>query len=302
MRAALTAIRPPIAPWWSPLRWVETSVRARFRRWGFEERTARFGDAWVRYRVAGDGPPLLLVHGFGADGLWCWQHQAPLSARRRVLIPDLLWFGGSGADRAPSLRAQVDAVGALLDHEGLPRVDVAGISYGGFVAFALAVRRPERVRRLALVASPGPTWRRADTADLCARFGVSSSADLVCPVDPSGVRRLLELAWTRPPPVPRVVLDQVHRALFTDRVAEKRALIAELEAIEDAHADWRIDPPTLLLWGENDPLFPVDAAHRLAAAIGAHARVDVLPHTRHAPNLERPGAFNRLLSAFLDEA
>jgi pimeloyl-ACP methyl ester carboxylesterase len=292
-------VSAPVAPWWSPLRWVEAGHRARFRRWGFEERTAVLPGARIRYRVAGTGRPLVLVHGFGADGAWCWQYQAALAASRRVLIPDLLWFGGSDATAVPTLRAQVDALGALLDHEGVPRADVAGISYGGFVALALAVRRPERVSRLVLVASPGPTWTAEDSAAMRARFRVQSSADIVCPTDASGVRRLLELAWTRPPPVPAFVLRQVHAAMFQDRMAQKRALIDELESHADAAPNWQVDAPTLLLWGENDPLFPVPSAHRLAAAIGAHARVEVMAGTRHAPNLERPAEFNDRLARFL---
>ncbi len=281
------------------MRWVESSIHSTFRRYGFEERTATLGDAVVRYRVGGTGPPLVLVHGFGADGAWCWQRQARLARRRRVIVPDLLWFGGSRSERPPSLRAQVETLGALLDYEGVPRADILGVSYGGFVAFGHTIRKPERVGKLILVANPGPIWSASDQAGLLARHRIKTSAELVVPTDTAGVRRLIEIAWKRPPPTPTFILDHVHQLLFHDQVDEQRALIAELEAIDSTHDNWVVPHPTLLIWGEQDSLFPVDAAHRLIAAIGPHAALRVLAGTKHAPHLEAHKAFNAVVESFL---
>ncbi len=146
---------------------------------------ARLGDANLKWREVDTGDwhlgyglggkpdgkhrPVLLVHGFGASGLWQWTEQATsLAQDRTVLMPDLPWFGESKSSRADcSIDAQASAVVALLDALKLGPVDVVGISYGGVVACELACTRPEQVGRLVMIDSPGREYavaRRPSTA------------------------------------------------------------------------------------------------------------------------------------------
>jgi pimeloyl-ACP methyl ester carboxylesterase len=106
----------------------------------------------VRLRLfsGGEGPPLLLLHGFGGAA-WNYTELAPLLARRRLVVPDLPGHGGSPPLPAPSIAGFADAVATLL-HEP---AGVFGHSMGGTVALRLAARHPELVRGLVLAASAG---------------------------------------------------------------------------------------------------------------------------------------------------
>src|SRR5262249_54010603 len=124
---------------------------------GFEDRMVDLAEGGrLHYRVCGNGPPILLLHGLGGTSL-NWAAVAPsLVATRRVLVPDL---PGHGRSTAPgslvSLEPFADALAALVEREQAAPVPVVGHSLGGLVAVRLAVRRPEAVAGLVLCAPAG---------------------------------------------------------------------------------------------------------------------------------------------------
>jgi len=277
-------------------RYQERRIDARFERAGLVTHTVTLGDATVRYRIGGEGPPLLLLHGFGGDGASGWHEQLPLADEHTLIVPDLLWFGGSTSTATPSVAEQVRMAVAVLDHEGIERADVAGISYGGITTWLLVDQHPERVGRVVLIDTPGDVWTDEDEAAMHARLGISSASELVVPTGPDGVARLLDLAYHEPPNVPGFILSDVYQNMFTQQADAKRALIAEVESQAVAPA-WESPPPTLVVWGEFDPLFTLDVGERLAARVGGD--LHVVRETDHAPNLERPDDFNAAVRAFL---
>lgn len=114
----------------------------------------------VHYAEAGEGPPLLLLHGW-PQHFWCWRRVVPLLADDfRLICPDLRGFGwtdapGLGYDNETFA---ADAV-ALLDALGLERVGVVGHDWGGFTGFLIALHHPRRVSRLLALSTPIP-WLR----------------------------------------------------------------------------------------------------------------------------------------------
>ncbi len=287
-----------------------TTMRARqlagkLHRAGLVEHTYALDNGQVRTWHGGEGEAVLLLHGFGGDGVFLWHPQArALAAEYRVVMPDLLWFGGSASDSTDySTVFQADTVVQLLDELDVERAHVVGVSYGGLVALELLAGWPERVDHLVLVDTPGHTYTVADYDAMLADNDIDSVADLVVPDGPEGVQRLVRLAWHRAPPVPGFVRRDVYRHMFTTHTDEKRALIDDLlQRIDDPAvlaAGVQV-PPTLVLWGEHDQLFPVDIGRRLATALDAD--LHILPETNHAPNLERPAEFNLRLMTFLDPA
>jgi pimeloyl-ACP methyl ester carboxylesterase len=257
----------------------------------------------IRYWRGGAGPPLVLLHGFGGDARWQWHRQIEaFASNHALLVPDLLGFGESSwQGPTPSLEVQADCVASVLEGEGLERATVVGISYGGLVAWQVASRHPDRVARLVLVDSPGPAYERADLESLVDRFGAKDAASIMVPADPVDVRRLLALAYQHPPRTPNWALRQVHREMFVPRASAQRALIDELVVGLDRYAARReaLDVPTLLIWGRNDPVFPLPIAERLTA-MWPGTRLVIIEDARHAPNLEHPSTFNRALARFLD--
>lgn len=276
----------------------------RFARHGLHPYRASLPGGEVHYWAGGNpaGRPLLLIHGFGGDALFGWAGQAPLARDRFLVAPDLLWFGDShGTVDDYSARHQADVLAALLDHLALDRVDACGISYGGFVLLELVQHHLARVGRAIFVDSPAHAFTLDDYHDTLDRLGLDSITSLITPDGPEGVQALLRLAYYRPPPVPRMVARDVYDRLFVKWRQQKVRLLDHLLRLagEVDPSDYRVPVPSLVLWGDHDVLFPPELAYRLAATIGPHARVTLIPRANHAPNLERPLFFNRAVNRFL---
>jgi pimeloyl-ACP methyl ester carboxylesterase len=126
---------------------------------GVTQRFVELDGCRVHLAEAGEGPPLLLLHGW-PQHWWCWRHLIPeLAKRYRVLAPDLRGFGWSEAPPGnyAKLTFAEDAL-ALLELEGIDRVRLIGHDWGGYAAFLLALEHPERVERL-LALDITPPWR-----------------------------------------------------------------------------------------------------------------------------------------------
>lgn len=285
--------------------WQDARLRKQFQRHGMHSYRATLDGGQLHYWAGGKpgGRPVMLVHGFGADAMWGWAPQLPLTRDWFLLAPDLLWFGKSHTDATDfSSQHQAETLVQLLDHLAIPEVDLVGISYGGFVALELAHAHGDRVRRVVLVDSPGHTFTLEDYQDLLARNNIDSVSDLVVPTTPSGVQQLVRLAYHRPPPLPLWVARDLYRNMFSSWKEQKVRLLDDLlaRAATLDPDDYQLDHELMLLWGQHDVLFPPSLAWRLAHALGPRARVSIIPKANHAPNLERPTAFNRRLRAFLD--
>ena len=251
--------------------------------------------------------PLLLVHGFGGDGMWGWAGQLPLAKKRQLIVPDLLWFGQSSSPVANfSTEFQAQTLIQLLDRLGHDQVDVVGISYGGFVALELAHQWPERFRKISIVDCPGHTYKLDDYRLMLDRKDLDSITHLIVPDNADGVKNLLRIAYNRPPPIPAFVSRDIYANMFKHHQEQKIRLIDHLRSragdLDPNDYALEGDHDVLVVWGQHDELFPAPLAYRLAEAIGPDASVHVIPGTNHAPNLERPFYFNDLLDGFLAAA
>jgi len=279
----------------------ETRVSHEFERAGLAEHTFTDGPTTVHYWDGGKGSPLLLLHGFGGDARFGWAPQLPLAKDHRLIVPDLVWFGQSTSTAEPSIREEARAMLALLDHLGVERTDVAGISYGGLVTWLLVRDHPERFEHVVLVDTPGDVWTPDDEAAMLQRMHADSAAEVVIPQGPQDVRRLLDLAYHHPPKVPGLLLGDIYEHGFTSQVEQKRALLDELTAL-DGHREklaWTATPSTLVVWGREDPLFPLEVGKRLSDEVNGD--LVVINDAKHAPNLEHPRAFDAAVEHFLSQ-
>lgn len=121
-------------------------------------RRRRVNGVELHLACAGDGPPLLLLHGW-PQHWWCWRHViAPLADTYSVIAPDLRGWGWSAAPSGDYAKSTFVAdMLALLDAEGLDRVKVIGHDWGGYTAFLLALQHPDRVERMVTLDIP-PPW------------------------------------------------------------------------------------------------------------------------------------------------
>ncbi|MEL6348340.1 MAG: alpha/beta hydrolase [Myxococcota bacterium] len=292
----------------SPYRLQSRFYWQMFRRAGLQQTRAEVPCASIRLwqggAGAGAGAPLLMLHGFGASALWQWYGQVgDLVHGRALFVPDLIGFGGSErrGGRPPSLDLQADAMIEMMDHYGVEQFDILGLSYGGFVGARMVQRWPERVRGIVFSDSPAVGYQLADYHDMIERFQIGHIGDLLQPPTPADVRRLLSIAWVRPPWAPAFAMPDIHRNMFTDRIEEKRALLDEaLEMLKGPPMIEHIARPSLIIWGEHDPIFPLHLGARMAARLNSTLRS--IARTAHTPNMERPARFNPLVDRFLRQA
>jgi pimeloyl-ACP methyl ester carboxylesterase len=245
--------------------------------------------------IAGEGTPLLLLHGFPHDrSLWRPQLAGGL-AGVRCIAPDLPGFGESDPIEAHSLDAWADWAAALLDTLEIPRAIVGGLSMGGYLTFALWRRHPGRIGALVLAATKagadtdeGRTKRREMKA-LVEREGVAPAAERMMPGMVGKTSREIR---------PEVVteLDAMMRRASPAAVAA--ALDALMARPDSTPTLGTIDVPTLILCGDEDVLTPLAESQAMHAAI-AGSELGVLRGAGHVCNVEDPATFNGLLSRFL---
>jgi 3-oxoadipate enol-lactonase len=241
-----------------------------------------------------DAPVVVLSHALGATSA-IWDAQEPALAERfRVLRYDLRGHGRSPVPDAPTTLAELGGdVTELLDGLGVERASLVGVSLGGMISLWLAAFRPERVERLVVACTSAQlgtpeSWR--ERADLVRAEGTGAVADAV-------VGRWFTAAFAAAEPA-RV------RAYRDGIAATPAAGYAGLcHAIEtmDLRADLgRVEAPTLVVAGAEDPSTPPDHGRAIADRIRG-ASLLVLGRAAHLANVEQPDAFNRALLAHLQE-
>lgn len=250
----------------------------------------------IRYREAGAGLPLVLLHAFPLDGT-LWQPQlSALSARYRVIAPDLRGMGGSGpADARPvSMDELADDILLLIDHLGLRHVALAGLSIGGYVALSFVLRFPERVAALIL----SNTRAGPDTAE-----GRAAREAMAQAVARDGPQAVIDLFGDKPygPDCPAEVKESVRAITRRQSRAGLMAAIRGMAQRPDrTPALPSILAPTLIIGGTHDTLIPSAEGRAMQNLIPGSRFVDI-PHAGHMPNIEQPEAFNRAIDAFLTD-
>lgn len=268
---------------------------------GFEERAHGRRRARLRYFAGGEGPPLLLVHGFGGTA-WNFAELAPLLRGRRLLIPDLPGHGGSAPLPAATLDGFADAVGAVCDDEGIHQVDVFGHSLGGVVALRLAQRRPQLVRKLVLGASAGISSSNRASELFLAVAGTLRPARIAARQVDRVVasHRLRHVVFgtflvSDPDALSARAIHGFLRGadLHTDLVTAGRALTRD----DGRRGLEQVRCPVLVLWGGRDRQVPIEDAYEYARRLRAPIRV--IADCGHLLIGERPDACARAIDEFL---
>jgi len=254
--------------------------------------TMAVGDLQIRYSVLGEGPAVILLHGFGGDlDNWLFT-MGPLAEHHTVVAIDLPGHGQSSlAIPDPSADGLARVAWAVLDGLEINDVDVVGHSMGGAVAARMAAQQPDRVRSVTGLAPAGlgPEINQ----DYIDGYVAAQSRREMKPVaavlfaDPSAVTRAMVedlLRYKRLDGVP-ALLGGLSDVWFVDGAQAEQAQVAdELAALTK---------PTLIIWGAQDRVIP--ASH--AESVKAFAEVHVLDGAGHLVQMEQAGEVNRLLVA-----
>src|SRR6185369_12292188 len=249
----------------------------------------------VIYRIAGDGPPVVLIYGM-VNSSKHWEKVAlRLADRYTVVAPDLIGHGDSAAVRGDyPLGAHACSIRDLLTTIGIERATVVGHSLGGGVAMQFFYQFPQRVERLALVSSGGLGH---DVSPMLRGAALPGAAAGIWLVANRRVREAIERTGTRMRDRGRrkgVYLQAIARAMKPlEERAARRAFLGTLRSVIDVRGQHvsAIDRlyllgelPTLIVWGERDNTIPIQ--HGLAAhSLIPQSRFVSLPGAAHFPNL-----------------
>jgi len=256
-------------------------------------------DFQLAYTDTGMGPPILMVHGYPFNrSLWDEQVEA-LSSRHRVIAPDLRGFGESDATPGTAtMNLMARDLALLLNHLGIVRAAVCGLSMGGYVALALYKQLPSRVRALVLA----DTRAQADTeegkqsrfqqAEKALSEGMAGIADAMLP------KLLTPETVSKHPEVVKRVRDMM---LKTKPEGAAAALRGMAERDDQTELLAKITVPALILVGAEDAITPVADSEKMHAAI-AGSHLVVLENAGHVSNTERTEQFNDALLSFLRES
>ena len=252
----------------------------------------------IAYIEAGQGPALVLLHGFLSDGrVWRWQ-VADLSDRFRVVAWDA---PGAGASYDPQeefrTRSYVESLAGFLDAVGIDRAHIVGLSWGGILAQEFYRFHAGRIRSLVLADTyagwrgslPEAVWK--DRLTTCLRDSSGPPEHLVA--------KFMPAVFTESAP-------QQLRDEYAEIVSEFHPVGFRLMSLSSAEVDTRdllpaIDVPTLLLWGADDRRSPLHIARQFHAAIPG-AELAVIPNAGHVSNMEQPDAFNTHIRRFCPSA
>ena len=257
----------------------------------------------LAYREAGAGPPVLLLHGIPTSSQ-LWRDVIPTLARtRRVVAPDLLNYGRSDkpARADVSMRAQARLMLGLMAALGLRRVDLVAHDIGGGVAQLMAVRRPERIARLALANTvcfdswPIPEFQPLQAPGAEDGTSLDDFLAMLRGFLPNGVHRPEALGEGAVEAMLAPWSDAAgKRALFRNfrrlNPEYTRAIAGELETLPQ---------PPLIPLGRHDPFQKLVYGEKLAATI-PDARLEVIEDAAHWIMEEKPGEVADRLAAFLD--
>jgi pimeloyl-ACP methyl ester carboxylesterase len=261
--------------------------------------------AEVNYAEIGEGEPILFVHGLG--GCWRnWLENLPHFGRaHRAIALDLPGFGHSPM---PSWPIEMPAYGRLIhdfcEKLGIDRVAaLVGNSMGGFVSTEAAIEDPERFERLVLVSAAGISFAEASgrRAEAVVRTAEAAAPFVAGPrriwlTRPSGRKIAFGRVVRNPNRLrPELLQEQMEPGLGSPGFA---AATRTMSGYDTRRRLPEIEVPTLVVWGLNDRIVPVEAAigyHRLIRG----SRLEIYERTGHLPQLERPARFNALLDEFL---
>jgi len=261
----------------------------------------------IAYLDVGGGPPVILVHGFGGS-MWQWEYQqAALAPHYRMITVDL---PGSGLSDKPDIAYTPDEMvaffGGFMDALGIQKAALVGNSMGGGLVISMAVAHPERVDRLVLISGLPKGVREKLTGPLIKR-AVETSA----PVWLIRFGNWLAGRWVTEDVLKEIVHDH---SRLTPAVIERSVrnrtrpgLIRAAMVTARSLSLWEqgfalrigeIARPTLIIWGEQDQVFPPEVGRELQRTIKGSS-FTLIPKAGHIPQWEQPEAVNALLLTFL---
>jgi pimeloyl-ACP methyl ester carboxylesterase len=286
---------------------------------GLRDGYLKLGGLTLHHTYGGSGSPIVFIHGIGSSGYIEWRFNLERFSRsHRVFAPDLPGYGRS--DKPRTARYGIPYFARTIDRymtsRRLRNATVVGTSMGGRIALEVALSYPDRVGRLVVVNSLGlgrPKIQPYYPVMLMPRLGETLLRGMKhglrwapSPVIRRFAARFIGARGDLEKTMSDEYLDDLREMyaaegypaayLATVRsIASPRSYLGALDVTRRLSS---IKAPVLIIWGANDPLFPVEQATR-AHKLLPTSRLAIIEGAGHTPQAERPEEFNRQLAAFL---
>ncbi|MCL2377501.1 MAG: alpha/beta hydrolase [Defluviitaleaceae bacterium] len=252
----------------------------------------------IYYETHGEGAPIILLNGIMMSTLSWYQFIKPLSGVNKLVLMDFLDQGQSDKhkDEPYNLDTQVAVVKALLDHLGIAKAAIAGISYGGNVALKFAISHPEYVHRLLVFNAAAKTGEWLRELGQSWTMSANDPTQFYCTTIP--IIYSQEFYNSRPDWV-KVRRDFLTTQVFTNKEFME-GLVRLTRSADDYDISGRLDKitsKTLIVASETDPITPPSEQYKLRDGI-KDSEVVLLPGTGHATMYERPTVFISLILGF----
>jgi len=264
----------------------------------------------LTYRLAGKGPLVLLIHGMAGSATTWKQVMPALSERFTVLAPDLFGHGESDKTKGDySLGAMASVLRDLVVALGYKRATVVGQSYGGGIAMQLAYQYPERCERLVLVNAGGLGTEVNRILRLLTLPGSEAVLLLACAPPVRRVAEAIGRVALRKKLESATVIPELWRSYSSlGDVEARRAFLRTLRAVIDPRGQsvsandklyLAAGMPTLIIWGEDDRVIPVEHAYAAHAVIPG-SWLEIIEGVGHYPHCEAPDRFVTALTEFIE--
>ncbi len=257
------------------------------------KKTAKVYGQAIRYYEAGKGPSVIFLHGMVGTATDWGRTLGPVSGKFDACALDQIGFGDSAKPLIEyKVATFVDFLQEFMRVQGIQKASIVGNSIGGWIALDFAATHPDLVNRLVLVDAPG--------LDVPVRRNVPVDMN---PSSMEGMRKVWEfLFYNKKLVTDSIVRDSWERRLKGGDSYTIQRLVAALVAgnqFEDSKVG-RIRARTLLIWGRNDEVVPLEFGERLEKAIPGSKMV-IIDHCGHVPQIEKSATFNKILLDFLTQ-
>ena len=269
---------------------------------GLDEQKSEIADIEMNYLIRkGDGPILMLVHGFSANNSTWLQFADKLPDNYYLIAPDLAGHGKSSEAESYDLERQAERLKALAEHLNLGPFHIIGNSMGGAISAIYAARFPEDVASLILIDSAG-----LDGENQSQFFTeLEEGHNPLIATDKASFEYRMDLILEKQPPLPwplrpALIRETVERAelnkvIFADMLATRERMDqGEMSRIISEN----VTMPALIMWGEKDRVLDVSAVAEFKKVI-PQAEVKIYPDLGHVPMLEDPSASAETITQFI---
>ncbi|BBN12659.1 hypothetical protein MPTK1_5g21870 [Marchantia polymorpha subsp. ruderalis] len=285
--------------------WVHLRDSSQRRKWGGDKNKGK-PNPHPTVKPLEERKAVLFLHGFAEDGTAAFEHQvAAFSKEYRVYIPDLIYFGSSSTTNQSRTEVfQADCMHDLLIKLNVKEAHVVGIDYGGLVAFWMAHKYPEMVRKLVLCSS-GICQTPHTYDSLLRSLEMNRVDEILLPTTCDGLKLTYSLLYSKPVHLPDFILQQLLDFFYSVSLRPRRVQLLEHQVIGSENCPHlpTLRQEVLIIWGREDKIFKLDLAYQLRQHLGPNnAKLVILDGCGHMPHAEKHKDFNAIVSEFLDDS